>query len=328
MADIIGKFIERHGEDVLEALLVDQTTHRNIIWADNEYSDHGYGFDCMDEISISQLTGKYAGLIRTRADKAMESQSQRTRVHAEVFTPAWLCNRMNNDIDREWFGKDVFTVDEGKTWKRIDKGIAFPKVKGHGWKPYVESPRLEITCGEAPFICSPYDTVTGEPIEVADRIGFLDRKLRVVSEHARSRGAWFREALVALKATYGYEYQGDNLLLARINVFETICDHCAAQWGDGLSEDEKQKIADVISWNLWQMDGLTRAVPIDAVDSATHSVLAEHVHDELNTVEPFMETLFDFDDEPIQPALPSSPLCLIYDWEEDKPIEFASLGGR
>ena len=64
MADIIGKFIERHGEDVLEALLVDQTTRRNIICAD---------------IAIPQLTGKYAGLIRTRADKALESQSHRKR---------------------------------------------------------------------------------------------------------------------------------------------------------------------------------------------------------------------------------------------------------
>ena len=79
MADIIGKFIERHGEDVLEALLVDQTTRRNIIWADSEDSDHGYGVDCMDEIAIPQLTGKYAGLIRTRADKALESQSHRKR---------------------------------------------------------------------------------------------------------------------------------------------------------------------------------------------------------------------------------------------------------
>ena len=71
--------LERHGEDVLEALLVDQTTRRNIICADSEYSDHGYGFDCMDEIAIPQLTGKYAGLIRTRADKALESQSHRKR---------------------------------------------------------------------------------------------------------------------------------------------------------------------------------------------------------------------------------------------------------
>ena len=86
MADIIGKFIERHGEDVLEALLVDQTTRRNIIWADSEYSDHGYGFDCMDEIAIPQLTGKYAGLIRTRADKALESQSHRKRDDDEQAT--------------------------------------------------------------------------------------------------------------------------------------------------------------------------------------------------------------------------------------------------
>ncbi len=33
----------------------------------------------MDEIAIPQLTGKYAGLIRTRADKALESQSHRKR---------------------------------------------------------------------------------------------------------------------------------------------------------------------------------------------------------------------------------------------------------
>ena len=79
MADIIGKFIERHGEDVLEALLVDQPTRRTIIWPDSESSDHGYGFDGMDEIAIPQLTGKYAGLIRTRADKALESQSHRKR---------------------------------------------------------------------------------------------------------------------------------------------------------------------------------------------------------------------------------------------------------
>ena len=280
-------FDRRYSTSIFNTLLCDRTTGRNIIWANNDYEALGDGYKGDDEI-----TGTNCGVIKPRIAKEQGKKSQRTKSRAEVFTPSWLCNQMNNDIDEIWFGRrNIFNTetvsDDGvNTWTAIDDHIELPKVDGHGWKEYVESPRLEITCGEAPFICSRYDTVTGESIEVADRIGFLDRKLRVVSEHSISREIWFSWALAALKATYGYEYQGDNLLLARINVFETVCDHCADLWGGGLSEDEEQKIADVISWNLWQMDGLTRSVP----------------------------------------TLSSSPLCLIYDWENEKPIEFASLG--
>ena len=41
---------------------------------------------------------------------------------------------------------------------------------------------MEVSCGEAPYITSRYDTVSGDYIEVPDRIGLLDRKLRVISE--------------------------------------------------------------------------------------------------------------------------------------------------
>ena len=76
---------------------------------------------------------------------------------------------------------------------------------------YVESLRLEITCGEAPFICSRYDTVTGEPIPIRDRIGFLDRKLRVITERTKRNADWMAWAFKALTATYGYEYQREPL---------------------------------------------------------------------------------------------------------------------
>jgi hypothetical protein len=39
---------------------------------------------------------------------------------------------------------------------------------------------MEISCGEAPYLVSRYDTVSGNIISVDDRIGLLDRKLRVV----------------------------------------------------------------------------------------------------------------------------------------------------
>ena len=47
----------------------------------------------------------------------------------------------------------------------------------------MDAQRLEISCGEAPYLVSRYDTVMGETIPISQRIGLLDRKLRVVSEN-------------------------------------------------------------------------------------------------------------------------------------------------
>ena len=51
---------------------------------------------------------------------------------------------------------------------------------------YVISKRIEITCGEAPYLVSRYDTVTGKKIDVVDRVGLLDRKLRVINENTET----------------------------------------------------------------------------------------------------------------------------------------------
>ena len=80
------------------------------------------------------------------------------------------------------------------------------------WKNYIDSRRIEITCGEAPYIVSRYDAATGKAIEIKNRIGILDRKLRVVSENTTTSGEWLDWARKAYMHTYGYEWQGDNLL--------------------------------------------------------------------------------------------------------------------
>lgn len=210
----IKAFASRCPRCILECLLADRTTGRNIIWADSEYADLGDGYGGDDEITVEKITGQMSGLIKPRVAKELERQSSRTRSRAEVFTPSWLVNSMNNALDEDWFGyADVFNAEEGTDWATQPKRIDFPETEGLAWRDYIASARLEITCGEAPFICSRYDTVTGERIAVADRIGLLDRKLRVVSERARTRDTWAKWALVALRSTHGYEYQGDNLLM-------------------------------------------------------------------------------------------------------------------
>lgn len=81
----------------------------------------------------------------------------------------------------------------------------------------MDARRIEVSCGEAPYLVSRYDTVTGDPIELFSRIGLLDRKLRVVTENASNESEWLKWAYRAYESVYGFEFQGDNLLLAREN---------------------------------------------------------------------------------------------------------------
>jgi hypothetical protein len=332
----IERFDSRYPTRILETLLCDRTTGRNIIWADDEYEDLGDGYMGEDEITVEKITGLSSGVIKPRIAKKQERQSKRTKTRAEVFTPSWLVNRMNNNLDAIWFGKgSVFNVEGGTAWYANPEPVNFPKRRGHGWHAYVESPRLEITCGEAPFVCSRYDTVTGDTIPVGDRIGFLDRKFRVVSERARSRREWVRWGMAALKASYGFEYQGDNLLLARINVFETFCEHLYERWGAGISDKELDQAAWIVSWNFWQMNGFTCAVPTNKMDAVVRSALFGY---EEPVPEPLQPTLFDLlDESPFGDAAEEEkeeepgetvPLCVIYDWQENKPLEFQAVKGK
>lgn len=337
----IDGFLSRYPKTVLQTLLCDRTTGHNIIWADNEYEALGEGYAGDDEITVEKITGPNSSIIKPRIAKEAERQSQRTKSRAEVFSPAWLCNQMNNDLDEAWFGRrEVFNteivVDDGaNTWTATAEPVTFPKSKGHGWRAYVDAPRLEITCGEAPFVCSRYDTVTGDELSVGERVGFLDRKLRVVAEKTKTRKEWVRRALDALRATYGFEYQGDNLLIARINVFETFADHLRAGWGSGPDADEANQAAWVVSWNFWQMNGLTDAVPTNKMDAAFESTLGTFEEPEPEPIQPSLFDLFDdmFTSETTEETEEEEPketvpLCVIYDWLNGEPFEFATLKGK
>ena len=93
----------------------------------------------------------------------------------------------------------------------------------------------------------------------------LDRKLRIVSENTKDSKEWILWAKVALRSTYGFEWQGDNLLLAREALFFTFEEHYIAQFGEKKFNQNKMRMmpgaAYIISWNVWQMDGLTYGLP-------------------------------------------------------------------
>ena len=259
---------------VLDTLLKDRSTGKNIIWATDppeELQTVMYEpVTDRSQITTQQLGLTHYEVVLPRMMKQTDTQQQRTRKKGEVFSPAWVCNKMNNALDADWFrglGAEEtagqFTVELPQGWQTVETPVQFPVCKGRtpAWVQYVQSRRLEVTCGEAPFLASRYDAATGEMIPVARRIGILDRKLRVVSENAATEDEWRKYATHAVQSTYGYEYQGDNLLLARVNLLLTYAEHLQARWQRKPTEEELQPIANIISWNLWQMDGLHLSVP-------------------------------------------------------------------
>lgn len=245
--------------ELLNILLKDNSSGKNIIWATNDYEQNGMGFEFNSEITINKITGIYKDLIKPRSQKTKAEKDARSRNNAEVFTPSWICNEQNNLADEAWFDrKKIFNISSDKKWITNYNKIEFDKKT---WKDYVKSTRLEISCGEAPYLVSRYDTVTGKSIKVEDRIGLLDRKLRIVSENSSNEEEWIEWSIVAVKNVYGFDWQGDNVLLARENLLYTYIDYYYNRFNKKPDIELIKKIASIISWNIWQMDGIKYVIP-------------------------------------------------------------------
>ena len=304
MCDLIS-INEYPVKPVLKILLSDKTTKQNIVFATDSYVNLGNDYLPQNQISVTSLAKME---LQPRVLKNKQDQANRTKTKAEVMTPSWVVNKMNNHCDEDWFGrKNVFNKEKDESWIVNNKLIKFPK--GKTWQDYIDSMRLEITCGEAPYLVSRYDTTTGDLIvPVEKRIGVLDRKLRIVSENTDTKEEWMKWVIRAYESTYGFEYQGDNLLIGRINLLITFVDYMVAKWNEQPTETELKKIANIVAWNLWQMDGLTGTVPF-AFQSRTHRQMS----------------FFDFIDgdeiETIKEAIPAK----IFNWRGNKSIDYNSL---
>ena len=241
---------------MIEILLKDRTTDKNILWANAERG--------AEEISVDDVY-----LIKPRHEKLRAQQKQRTRDRAEIFTPPHVCEMQN----------DLLIVEE------------------KSWTKFIDAKFLEITCGEAPYLVNRYNAVTGTPIELENRVGILDRKLRLIGKEVSALNDWINFSRCAVKSVYGYEFQGDNLFLARKNIFETVKDFFAEKFSSKPPENFLREVAEIISWNFWQMDGLSKTFS-----------------------PPFTE----------EKNLFGGANCLIKDWSTGKIFEFRELleGGR
>ena len=314
--DIHESGLLKCGHGLLEILLFDRTTRKKIIWATKDYSSLGDSYSEQSEIMPELFTGVNRRLIQPRTAKAQNMQAGRTRNKAEVFTPSWICNIQNNLVDAQWFGRSgVFNVESNNSWTTTFEPVDFNGAKGD-WRQYIDAKRMEVSCGEAPYLVSRYDTVTGEKIPLSERIGILDRKLRIVGENASSDEEWLKWSRRAVESVYGFEFQGDNLLLARENILYSYVEYYFDYFRRYPDLVWLKKIALTISWNIFQMDGLKGVVPCSC-----------------RPIERSQVTLFDDEDESgVCPGCAKGDIfrhtgiyCKIKDWRGKKTQTYISL---
>ena len=280
--DISEEQLDMESADLLRILLKDRTTKKNIVWATHSYELLGKGFAPSDRITPSRVTGTYANLIQPRSEKSKYEQRDRTKIRAEVFTPTWLVEKQNGYVEAELEALDL--------------------------EDYIQLRWLEITCGEAPYMVTRYDAVTGEEIPLAERVGFVDRKLQRISREVSDEATFYDLVKKAYQASYGYEYQGDSLLLARENLLATFEDYYLAKTGNQPTLEQKKEIATIISYNVFQMDGLKK--------SSLYSAKQEQ-----------SQQLSLFSDE-LEVEQAEESKTQIKDWKKNKMIGFESLSSE
>jgi len=285
--------------NLLDILLLDHTTKKNIIWATDSYEKFGKNFSSEKYIRPALVTGKYGLLIQPRAAKSLNEQRRRTKDKAEVFTPLKIVYQINKASENRIPNKN-------------------------NWQDYIRELKLEIACGEAPFIVTRYNPTahTGKLIKLDNRVGFLDRKLKIVSKYCDKKGEWLFWAKEAFKASYGYEWQGDNVLLARENLLYTLIDYYKAKFKRRPALSVQEEFAEIISWNIFQMDGLKYVVPM----SCHHQIKVLPAKLPL-----FGETIDDIEEcecegcEHNQSNKHNGKYVKIMDWSKHKTVRFLDL---
>lgn len=299
----------RRTSDLLDILLIDRTTGKNLLWATDSYQNNGKSFALKDRMKPELVTGVYGKLIQPRAAKSREEQLRRTKVKGEVFTPLKIVAQMNKLID--WAGK-------------------YPTYNDN-WQDYVKELKLEITCGEAPFIVGRYNSEahTGAKIQIyhkdgaPNRGGFLDRKLYVVDKYCVAHKQWVFWAKEAYKASYGYEWQGDNVLIARENLLYTFIDFYIHKFGRKPNIKLQTEIAEIISWNIFQMDGIRYVVPASC-HHETKTILGQPTL--LDGILPDVVEKYECEGcKYNRPTKHNGRYVRIMDWETKKPQRFIDL---
>lgn len=84
--DINENYLLENYPKILDLLLIDNTTKKNIIWATDSYKGKGHRFN----ENMSPFIIGEKNFIKPRSQKSKLEQSKRSKDGAEVFTPSYF----------------------------------------------------------------------------------------------------------------------------------------------------------------------------------------------------------------------------------------------
>ena len=289
MIDISEENIRNSMPEILDILLIDRTTTtpkkiNNIIWAIDNYQKYGFKqYAPTAQITAELITGAMDDLIKPRALKSKDLKKERTKSKAEVFTPSWIVKKQNDAVDENYMDDSL--------------------------EKYVSRKWLEITCGEAPYMVSRYEMETGELIPIEERVGFVDSKLKRINKEVSDKAEWQRLVELAYQSSYGFEWSGDSLLLARENLLYTYRDYYVDKWHEEPLLSLFLRIANIISYNVFQMDGLKYIIPLS---------------ERIKRIENYQLSLFDDETSEEFEVIPGKRVKIM-NWETNK-MEYFDKG--
>lgn len=91
--------------------------------------------------------------------------------------------------------------------------------------------------------------------------------------------------------------------MARLNLLATFEEYLMDRWQCEPTAEEYKRMLDIISWNIWQMDGLTGTLPFGKLAKSSQC------------------DLFG-----TKPKEDETPPCVIRDWEDREVFTYLSLG--
>jgi hypothetical protein len=79
------------------------------------YTENGRRISKKEHIIEELLKGFGFDIIQLRVSRFLEEQSEHTKTKTKAFTSSWICSKINNQCDLEWFGREnVFNIENGQ----------------------------------------------------------------------------------------------------------------------------------------------------------------------------------------------------------------------
>lgn len=240
-------------------------------------------------------------------------------INLDIIAKELNIEKDKSEKDVEWYRRVVYSavgrMALATLWNENDKGeISVRRLKRTTYellKAYESIvPEINSTSNYGEYT----DMLCDSILFTMENAGFFYHRAEYYriakTKHIKTGKAKLCRGIYATEASYGYEYQGDNLLIARVNLLLTFIEYYADRWGYEPDIKLIHLIANKIAWNIWQMDGRQDTVPLGKPYERYHQLT-------------MLETTPDTECEGKKKDVP----CRVFNWRSKFSLEFQEIKG-